>query len=36
MTREELKALVKQHFNLTEVVEKFDSAQLEDGSIVSN
>lgn len=36
MTRNELKELVKQHFNLTEVVEKFDKAQLEDGSIVSN
>lgn len=36
MTREDLKELVKQHFNLTEVEEKFDKAQLEDGSIVSN
>ena len=37
MTKNELKELVKQHFNLVEAnVEKFDKAELEDGSKVSN
>jgi len=37
MTKIELKELVKQHFNLVEAnVEKFDKAELEDGSKVSN
>ena len=37
MTKNELKELVKQHFNLVEAnVEKFDKAELEDGSEVSN
>jgi hypothetical protein len=37
MTKNELKAMVKQHFNLVEAnVEKFDKAELEDGSKVSN
>ena len=36
MTKNELKELVKQHFNLTEVSEKFASATLEDGTKVLN
>ena len=36
MTKDELKALVKQHFNLVEKTEKFDSATLEDGTKVTN
>jgi hypothetical protein len=37
MTKIELKELVKQHFNLVEAnVQKFDKAELEDGSKVSN
>ena len=37
MTKNELKELVKQHFNLVEAnVEKFDKAELEDGSKESN
>lgn len=36
MTKDELKALVKQHFNLVEKTEKFDSAILEDGTKVTN
>ena len=37
MTKNELKELVKQHFNLVEAnVLKFDKAELEDGSKVSN
>lgn len=37
MTKNELKELVKQHFSLVEIdVEKFDKAELEDGSEVSN
>ena len=37
MTKNELKELVKQHFNLVEAnVEKFDKAELEDGTKVSN
>ena len=37
MTKNELKDLVKAHFNLVEAnVEKFDKAELEDGSEVSN
>ena len=36
MTKDELKALVKQHFNLVEKSEKFDSATLEDGTKVTN
>ena len=38
MTKNELKELVKQHFNLVEAknVQNFDSAKLEDGSEVSN
>ena len=37
MTKNELKELVKTHFNLVEAnVEKFDKAELEDGSKVSN
>ena len=37
MTKNELKELVKQHFNLVEAnVKKFDKAELEDGSKVSN
>jgi hypothetical protein len=37
MTKNELKELVKQHFSLVDAnVEKFDKAELEDGSKVSN
>ena len=37
MTKNELKDLVKAHFNLVEAkVDKFDKAELEDGSKVSN
>ena len=38
MTKNELKELVKQHFNLVDAqnVQNFDSAKLEDGSEVSN
>ena len=37
MTKNELKELVKTHFNLVEAnVDKFDKAELEDGSEVSN
>ena len=36
MTKDELKALVKQHYNLVEKSEKFDSATLEDGTKVTN
>ena len=36
MTKEALKELVKQHFNLTEKSEEFASATLEDGTKVSN
>lgn len=36
MTKSELKALVKQHFNLVEKSEKFDSATLQDGTKVTN
>jgi len=36
MTKEQLKELVKQHFNLTEKSEEFASAKLEDGTKVTN
>jgi hypothetical protein len=36
MTKNELKELVKQHFNLVEVSEEFASAKLEDGTKISN
>jgi len=36
MTKDQLKELVKEHFNLVENSQEFDSATLEDGSKVTN